>query len=408
MDLSPLRRRDFRLLYLAEAVSFLGTMITYVALPFQIYHLTGSSLAVGLLGLVELVPLLGTAFLGGVMADVVDRRRMGIVTDFGLAAGSGALALAAAATPPVWVLYGIAAWMSAVSGLQRPSMDSMILRLLDKHEMPAAAALMSLRGSLGMIAGPAIGGVLIASAGLAGAYLVDVASYVASLTCLWMICRVPPLAAAAPPGLKMLEEGFRYASGREELIGTYAVDFIAMVFGMPFALFPAIAEQLGGPSGLGLLYAAPAAGALVASVTGSWAPRVHRHGLAVILAAAMWGLAIVAFGFCRTLWPALACLALAGGADAVSGIFRMTMWNQTVPDAVRGRLASIEMVSCASGPLLGHVEAGAMAAAFGVQASVISGGALCIAGVVACGMGLPGLLRYDERHWSIGPDSAVS
>jgi MFS family permease len=397
MDLRPLRHRDFRFLYVAQVVSLLGTMATYVALPFQIYSLTRSSLAVGLLGLAELLPLLATAFLGGMLADVVDRRRIGILTDIGLALGSGALAFLAITSPPIWTLFAVAGWMSAVSGLQRPSIESLTPRLVDRDEIPSAAALASVRGSLGMIAGPAFGGVLIAAAGLPATYLVDVVSYAISLVCLWMIRSVPPTEGADRPSVKALREGFRYAGSRQELIGTYVVDFVAMVFGMPTALFPALAAGLGGPSALGLLYAAPAVGALVASLTSRWTPRVHRHGRAILLAAAVWGAAIVAFGFSPALWPAVGCLALAGGADAISGIFRMTMWNSTIPDALRGRLASIEMVSYTSGPLLGHVEAGAVAAAFGVQASVVSGGVLCIAGVLACAGLLPRFVSYDQR-----------
>jgi MFS family permease len=203
-------------------------------------------------------------------------------------------------------------------------------------------------------------------------------------------------------------EGFHYARSRQELIGTYVVDFVAMVFGMPLALFPALSEMLGGPHALGLLYAAPAGGALLASLTSRWTPRVHRHGLAVMLAATAWGLAIVGFGFSDRLVPALALLTLAGGADAVSGIFRMTLWNQTIPDALRGRLAGIEMLSYMSGPLLGHVEAGLVAAAFGTRTSVVSGGVLCILGVLLCAVLLPRFMAYDARVWkaSAGADPA--
>jgi MFS family permease len=408
MDLTPLRHRDYRLLYAAQAVSFLGTMITYVALPYQMYRLTGSTLAVGLLGLAELVPLLTTAFIGGMLADAVDRRRMALITDVGLAIGSASLALLAVIGPSAWMLYVVAAWMSAVGGLQRPSMDSLVPRLVERHEMPAAAALGMFRGSIGMIAGPAVGGVLIASVGLSATYLVDVASYAVSLVCLWQIRAVPPPEGAERPSVAALVEGLRYARSRQELIGTYVVDFVAMVFGMPLALFPALSDRLGGASVLGLLYAAPAAGALIASVTSRWTTRVHRHGLAVMLAAAAWGLAIIGFGLCATLWAALACLVLAGTADAISGIFRSTMWNQTIPDALRGRLASIEMVSYMSGPLLGHVEAGAVAAAFGAPASVISGGVLCVVSVLACGMSLPQFVRYDARARGVAGSGTVN
>jgi MFS family permease len=401
VDLTPFRNRDYRFLYAAQFVSLIGTMATYVALPYQMYRLTGSSFSVGLLGLVELIPLLATAFIGGAMADAVDRRRIAIVTDVALAAGSATLAIIAMRGASAVLLYLVAAWMSAVNGLQRPATESLVPRLVDKQELPAAASLAVVRGSVGTIAGPAIGGLLIASAGLTVTYLIDVASYAASLACLAMIRAVPPTEGANRPTLAAVVEGFRYASGRQELIGTYVVDFVAMVFGMPLALFPAISDRLGGPSVLGLLYAAPAVGALGASVTSRWTPRVHRHGLAVMLSAAVWGLAIVAFGFCERLWPALGSLAIAGGADAISGIFRMTMWNETIPDTLRGRLASIEMVSYMSGPLLGHLEAGAVAAAFGVTASVVSGGVLCVAGVLACGLWLPSFVGYDARRFSL-------
>ena len=401
MDLRPFRNRDYRLLYAAQFVSLVGTMVTYVALPYQMYRLTGSSFSVGLLGLVELVPLLATAFIGGVMADAVDRRRIAIATDVALAAGSAALAILATTGTSAWLLYLVAAWMSAVSGLQRPAIESLVPRLVEKHDLPAAASLAVVRGSVGMIAGPAVGGLLIASTGLTFTYLVDVVSYAASLLCLWMIRPVPPAEGADPPSVAAVIEGFRYARSRQELIGTYVVDFVAMVFGMPLALFPAVSDRLGGPSVLGLLYAAPAVGALAASLTSQWTPHVHRHGLGVMLAATAWGLAIVGFGFCETLWPALAYLAIAGGADGISGIFRATMWNETIPDALRGRLASIEMVSYMSGPLLGHLEAGAVAAMFGVAASVVSGGALCVVGVLACGICLPRFVRYDARQFRV-------
>lgn len=398
VDLRPLRHRDFRLLYAAQFVSFLGSMVTYVALPWQMYGLTGSSLKVGLLGLVELLPLLLTAFVGGALADSFDRRRMVIVTELGLMGGCGLLMLnAALARPSVAALYVAAAIMSGLHGLQRPSLDALTPRLVPKEEIPAAAALSAFRGSVGMIAGPALGGLLVGTAGAVVAFGVDALSYFASLLCFLALRRMPPPEGAEPPSLRGILEGFRYARSRQELIGTYVVDFVAMVFGMPLALFPALSETLGGPKALGPLYAAPAVGALVASLAARWIPRVHHHGRAVMIAAAVWGLAIVVFGFSTTLGPALFFLALAGGADAVSGMFRMTLWNQTIPDALRGRLAGIEMVSYMSGPLLGHVEAGLVAAVFGVAASVVSGGVLCVVGVLVCAALLPKFMSYDAR-----------
>jgi MFS family permease len=396
MDLRPLRHRDYRFLYSAQFVSFLGSMVTYVALPYQVFALTGSSLAVGLLGLAELAPLLVTAFIGGALADTVDRRRLVLATDVGLALGSALLAVNAALPQPhVWPLYVAAAVLSALNGLQRPSLESMTPRLVRPEEIPAAAALNTFRGSVGMIAGPALGGLLIASVGVTATFVFDVGTYVFSFLAVRFIRPLAASGGGERATLESIREGFRYARSRQELIGTYVIDFVAMVFGMPLALFPALSGRLGGPRVLGMLYAAPAMGALVASLTARWTPRVTRHGLAVMLAATGWGVAIIAFGFCRSLVPALVCLALAGGADAISGIFRATMWNQTIPDTLRGRLAGIEMVSYLSGPLLGHVEAGAVASVWGVQASVVSGGVLCVLAVLVCGALLPRFRAYD-------------
>jgi MFS family permease len=399
MDLTPLRRhRDYRWLYSAQFVSFMGTMVTHVALPYQMYQATGSSFAVGMLGLAELLPLLGTAFIGGALADAVDRRRLILFVHVGLALGTAVLALnALRPDPPTWTLYVAAGVMSALAGLQRPSIESLTQKLVGREEMPAAAALSSFRSSVGMIAGPALAGVLLASTGLAVTYLFDLATYVFSFVAVIQIRTIPAATNAERPGLRSFLDGFRYAWSRQELIGTYVVDFVAMIFGMPMALFPALAERMGGAAALGPLYAAPAVGALLASVTSRWTRHVHRHGLAVMWAAAAWGLAIVVFGYCDRLGPAVVFLAIAGGADAVSGIFRSTIWNQTIPDALRGRLVGIEMVSYMSGPLLGHVEAGIVASAFGLRASVVSGGVRCVLGVAVCGLLLPRFVRYDAR-----------
>jgi len=399
MDFRPLvRHRDYRWLFAAQFVSAMGTMVTYVALPYQVYRLTGSSFAVGLLGGTELVPLLVTAFVGGALADAMDRRRVVLASDVGLALGCIVLITnATLARPMVWPLFAAAAWMSALSGLQRPSLEAMTPRLVTRDELPAAAALGTLRGSTAMIVGPAAGGMLIASTGLASTYAVNVGTYVFSFLAVSLIRPVPVPEGAESPSLERLREGLRYARSRQELIGTYVVDFVAMVFGMPLALFPALSDRLGGPRVLGLLYTAPAVGAVAASLTSRWTARVHRHGRGVLWAATVWGIGIVLFGLCDRLWPALVFLAVAGGADCVSGIFRGTMWNQTIPDALRGRLAAIEMVSYMSGPLLGHLEAGAVAAAFSVRTSVVSGGVLCVIGVLVCGSLLPRFVGYDAR-----------
>ena len=210
---------------------------------------------------------------------------------------------------------------------------------------------------------------------------------------------VPPPADAERPSLKRIVEGLRYARSRPELIGTYVIDIVAMFFGMPTALFPAMALSLGGPKVLGLLYAAPAVGSLVFSATSGWTGRVRRHGLGVIVAAILWGFAIIGLGLASGLIATLLCLALAGGADMMSGLFRQVIWNQTIPDSLRGRLASIEMLSYTSGPALGNFEAGAVASLFTIRISILSGGVLCVIGCALTAALLPSFRAYDSRKF---------
>jgi MFS family permease len=407
LDLGPLRRhRDFRLLWAGQGVSFLGSMVTYVAIPYQAYALTHSSLVVGLLGLAELAPLLVAALAGGALADALDRRLMVRLTEGGLAACSGILvANALLARPQVWALFVVSAAMAALDGLQRPSLDALAPRLVERHELVPAGALNSFRMTVGMVAGPALGGVLIATVGLAWTYAFDVASFGASLVALAMMRAVPPPPEAEPPSLRRVLEGWRYARGRPELIGTYVVDMVAMFFGMPQALFPAVAAELGGPGVLGVLYAAPAAGALLATGTSGWAGRVRRHGAAVCLGAAAWGAGVVVFGLAGGLPLAVAGLCVAGAADMLSGLFRSAIWNQTIPDHLRGRLAGIEQVSYSTGPLLGNVESGVAASLAGVTGAVVSGGVLCIVGVAVAVGFLPDFWRYraDEDAVVVEP-----
>ncbi|MET0626279.1 MAG: MFS transporter [Pyrinomonadaceae bacterium] len=399
LDVTPLREsREFRLLFAGQAVSFFGSMMTFVALPWQTYKLTGSPLVTGLLGVAEFVPIFLMSFVGGALADAVDRRRMVLLTEALLAAGTLLLVFnSLLARPRVWVLFVCAALFAALNGLQRPSLDALVPRLVPAEQLPAAAALKSLGSTVSMIAGPALGGLLVATAGPVVTYSIDFATFAASLAALWAMRAVPPPAGADAPSLRTVLEGLRYARSRPELLGTYLVDINAMFFGMPMALFPAVAERFGGES-VGLLYAAPAFGALCVTLTSGWTRRVNRHGLCVALAAGCWGVAIVGFGLAGSLWLALACLASAGAADMVSGLFRMTIWNQTIPDHLRGRLAGVEVVSYTTGPLLGNAEAGVVAGLFGVRASIVSGGVLCVAGTALLSLLLPQLIRYDARQ----------
>jgi MFS family permease len=392
------RRREYRLLIAGQAISDLGSMITLVAIPVQTFRITGSSVAVGLLGVAELVPILGLALVGGALADAFDRRRLVMLAEAGaLVVVSGLVVNSLLPEPQLWVLYVAAALIAACTAIRRPPLDALLPRLVERDELKSASALQWAIHNVAHMLGPAVGGLLIATAGAAVTYSADLATFAVSLAALAAM-RTPPPPERQALGLHAIGEGLRYARSRQELIGTYAIDINAMFFGMPMALFPAIAERYGGGAVVGLLYAAPSAGAVVATLSSGWSARVHRHGRAVVLAATGWGVAIVVFGLAGSLWLALVCLAAAGGADAVSGIFRATIWNETIPDRLRGRLAGVEMISWSTGPLLGNAEAGFASALVGLRTSVVAGGALCVVGSLALAAALPRLWSYDARH----------
>ncbi|HEY6243769.1 MAG TPA: MFS transporter [Pyrinomonadaceae bacterium] len=398
LDFTPLRdSREFRLLYIGQSVTFFGSMMTFVALPWQVFQLTKSTVAVGMLGVVEFVAVLFMGFVGGAVADYFDRRLMVRLTEAALALGSVVLILnALLSRPQVWLLFVCASLFAALTALQRPSLEALIPRIVKADQMPAVAALQGFRGSLAMIGGPAVGGVLVVTFGPAFAFSVDLLTFIVSLMALALMQAVPPPPDADRPGIRSIIDGLRYARSRQELLGTYLVDMNAMFFGIPMALFPAIAQNYGGAS-VGLLYAAPATGSLVVSLMLGWTKRVHRHGLAVGIAATCWGLAILAFGFAGRLWLALLCLAVAGASDMISGVFRMIIWNQTIPDHLRGRLAGIELISYHTGPMLGNAESGIVASLFSIRTSIVSGGILCVLGTAALLFALPGFRTYDGR-----------
>nr|AEE65510.1 integral membrane protein [uncultured bacterium BAC AB649/1850] len=397
IDLSPLRTsRDYRLVFAGGSISGFGSFITYVTIPFQVAAITGDPLLVGLLGVCELVPLLVMAFVGGALADFLDRRLLVRGGEFAQAALCAVLLINALSDEPhLWLLYVVAALIAAVDGLQRPALEAMVPRLVRPDEIPAVMALQSLGMQVAQLGGPALAGILIASIDLTWVYAIDLATFVVSLVCLTLVRSVPPPPDADRPSVRSVLTGLRYARRRPELLGTYLVDINAMFFGMPQALYPFLATQLGGPRVLGLLYAAPAAGALLATLGSGWTGRVQRHGLMVIVAAAAWGAGIVGVGLSSMLWLTLLCLVFAGAADMISGIFRMIIWSQTIPDHLRGRLAGIEMLSYTTGPLLGQLRSGAMARTrLGVGGSIWVGGVLCIAGTLVLAAALPRFVRY--------------
>ena len=406
-DIALLRRsREFRLLYGGQMASFAGSMISFVAMPYQAYQLTHSSVVVGLLSFAELAPLVATALLGGALADAVDRRRLIRVSQCFLCGSGAALALNAAAWHQLWLLFLLAVVSTGLYGLQRPSLEALVPVLVRRDELPAAAALTGLLGTAATLAGPLLGGLLIKLGGLPVAYLADSAACVVSLLAFTSMRATPPAPDAARPSLRGVADGLRYASSRPELLGTYLIDISAMLFGAPYALFPAIAARLGGPAVLGLLYAAPGAGGLIVSLTGGWVGRVHRHGRAIVLAVCGWGAGIAAFGFAASLWWAVAALAAAGAADMISGIFRMTMWNQTIPAGLRGRLAGLEMISYTTGEPVGNLEGSLVAAATGsVRIAVVSGGVASVLGAIVVAAALPALWRFDAREHRADPQA---
>lgn len=399
IDLSPLKRnRDFRYLYFGQFVSFFGTMMSLVALPYQVYHLTNSTLAVGLLGVVQLVPLLLTAFIGGALADVMDRRKLLIRAEIGMAAGCLLLVgNAMFSNAHLWLVYVIAGLLSALSGLHRPSLDALTPRLVSHEEIQATSVLSMFRSTVGMIGGPAVAGICIASLGLAWTYIFDFLTFLFSIVALSQIKSLPLIKNQEQPSLNSVREALHYAVGRQELMGTYIIDFVAMVFAMPNALFPAIAVMFGGTRALGWLYAAPAVGAFFITVFSAWTKKIKRHGAAVALAAVLWGSAMVLVGLSPGLLWVIGFLILAGAADCISGIFRTTIWNETIPDKLRGRMAGLEMISYMSGPLLGSAQVGFLASITGRQMAILIGGTLCVTGVILSIILLPAFWKYRAQ-----------
>jgi MFS family permease len=281
--------------------------------------------------------------------------------------------------------------------VQRPALDSLWPRIVAHEHLPAATALNSLRWTVGGVAGPAVAGIVVAYAGLGWAYAGDAFTFAVSAALTVRIASSPAAHEAAKPSWRAIAEGARYAWGRKELLGTYAVDLAAMFLAMPLAVLPFLADELDAEWSLGLMYASLPAGAMLVSLTSGWTSRVHRHGRAVVVAAALWGGAIAGAGLVGDVWLVLLCLTLAGGCDMVSGIFRGAMWNQTIPDELRGRLAGIELLSYSVGPTGAQIRSGGFAAWLGVRTSVWSGGALCAGAVGLLALCLPALMRYDVR-----------
>jgi MFS family permease len=397
IDTTPLRAsRDFRLLWTGQAVSFAGSMITNAALPFQVFHETDSSLAVGLLGVVQLVPLLGFSLIGGALADSLDKRRLLLIVNVAALGCSAALALNASLdNPQVWVLFVLGALSSAIFAIGHPVTRSMLPLLLPPEQRPAAFALQATYGSFGMMVGPAIGGLLIDVFGLTTAYTVDLFTYGLALLAFSGLAPFPPAPEAARASRDSVMQGIRFLRGHSVIMSVFAIDLLAMVFGMPRALFPALTERLGGgPTMYGLLWSAVALGAFVATIASGWTNRIHHHGRAVLYCVAVWGLSIAVVGLTVEPVIALAALALAGAADMISGIYRSTIAADVTPDDLRGRVSGVEFAVYAGGPVLGDVEAGVVGGLVSLPFAIVSGGLACVAGAIAFAAAVPSFARY--------------
>ena len=401
IDLGPLRRYPaFRRLFVGQTVSAFGSEVAAVAAPIQLYHLTHSTLQVGLLSLCELFPLLTLTIVGGAIADAVDRRRLLLVTEVLLAVVAlGFAGNASLAHPRVWALYVLVTLAMSVFSLGVAGLNTVIPRLVGPNELAAANAIENVYGSTTNVAGPALGGALIALLNYRGAYLLDAGTFAASLWSVWRLPALPPAHDAERPSLRTIAEGFKFVRRKNVLLGMFLIDSNAMVFGMPRALFPALAfGRFHGGSGIaGLLYAAPYAGALVSSLLSGWIGHVRRQGLIVAIAAGLWGAAIVAFGFAGSLWLALVFLAAAGAADNVSAVLRGTILWTVTPDHIRGRVSGIEFAQVAATPALGNVEAGVVASLTSIRLSVVSGGLACVVGTVLVALAVPAFIRYDAK-----------
>jgi MFS family permease len=399
LDLSPLKvSRDYRLLFFGQLVSFFGSMMTFIVVPWQMYQLTESSAMVGAIYFAEFVPMVCLAFVGGALADYIDKRKMLRVTEIGQTLLTAVLLINSLLPRPlISVLFVAVALHAGLAALQRPAFESFIQKIIPPDMMAAVMALNSIRFHIGMIVGPAVAGIIATQLSPSLAYLIDLVTFSASLIAVFLLKYVPSPENAERPSFQGVKRAIKYAFSRQELLGTYFIDIAAMFFAFPQALYPALAA-IYGEKYVGFYPAAIAVGALLASVTSGWAKNVHRHGVYVTAAALLWGVAIVFFGLADGIWLALLFLGAAGFFDMISGIFRGAIWNQTIPNYMRGRLASIEMISYLTGPMLGSAKMGIVAERFGVRAALVSGGILCVIAVVGTALFLPKFFVYDGRE----------
>jgi len=396
-EITPLRKyRQFRRLWVGQLVSGVGSQLTLVAVSYQAYRLTHSTLVVGLIGVTQLVPLLAGAIWGGTLADAKDRRKILVFTQVAMATTSTGLVVnAALGHPQVWVLFACSAAAAGFQGMDWPARRAALPMLVPDEDMTDAIALQTMVQQIALVVGPALAGVAIATIGFSAVYGVDVATYGVALVVAVLLPSLVPSGGGTPMGLRSMRDGFRHLRGQRLLAATYLIDLNAMIFGMPRAVFPALGTELygGGAGVVGLLYAAPGAGALVGSLFTGWCSRVRHQGRAIAACVVVWGAAITAFGVIPVLWVGLALLALAGGADVISAVFRQAVQQRTVPEHLQGRLSGTFFAVVAVGPRLGDAETGVVAELAGPQVAVWSGGLACVVGVAVILWRVPALWR---------------
>jgi MFS family permease len=402
VDITPLREsRDFRLLFVGGLISTLGTQLTVVAIPYQVYRQTHSTLQVGAISLAQLVPFIAGALLAGPIGDSADRRRIMLWTTGASVLTSAAMALnASLAHPSLLVLYLVSSVAAGLMGAASTARMASVPGLVGRSFVSAANAMMQIIFQVGVIVGPALAGILL-GIGLPLVYSLDAASFVVAFGATLLMAPIPPVEGSGLSPWHSTREGLRYLRTRQVLQGVYLIDINAMVFGMPRALFPAMAGSVfgGGTITLGFLYAAPGMGALVGAIVTGWVNHLRHQGAAVIVAVMVWGAAITAFGLVDTLWIAMVLLAVAGWADVVSAVLRNTILQTTVPERFRSRMSSIQMAVVQGGPRLGDMESGAVAAATSIEFSVVSGGLACIVGAAVIAALMPKFRRHDAEEF---------
>lgn len=405
LDTRPLRIVPFRRLWISTAITTVGSQMTAVAVPKQVFDITNSSGYVGLAGAFGLVPLLVFGLWGGAIADAVDRRKLLLVTNSGIALTSLALwAQAAAHLHSVWMVLGLLAVQQGFFAVNQPTRSASLPRLgVPLDQMPAANAMFATVFSFGSVFGPLLAGVLIPVLGLPTLYLIDAIGLILTMWAVWKLPSLPPQGdTKRKAGLASVVDGLRYLGGRQVLLASFVLDMIAMIFGLPRALFPEMAERTfgdppGGGAALGWLFAAIPIGAFLFGLVSGWLSRISRHGMAVVVAVCAWGVAIAGFGMTHWLWLAVVCLAVGGAADMVSMVFRSAILQSAATDEMRGRMQGVFTVVVAGGPRLADTLHGVFGAVAGTAATVTGGGILVVVLAIGAAAVLPAFRRY--RAW---------